>query len=118
MSLTRSRYFLFSLLSCWLLVWDALNGKPLFTYRGHSAAVWDIAWSPDGKNIASASKDANVQVWDAVTGRNMVTYRGHTKEVWAVSWSPDGTQIASVGDESPVQVWIVTTSKLLLSLRP
>jgi WD40 repeat protein len=44
-------------------VWDAFTGNNLLVYRGHSNKVWSVAWDPEGKRIASASKDQTVQVW-------------------------------------------------------
>jgi len=44
-------------------VWDAAHGGNAFIYRGHSGPVWTVAWSPDGKRIASGSADKTVQVW-------------------------------------------------------
>ena len=85
-------------------------GTTLYTYRGHSNGVLSVAWSPDGKRIASGSgdvfnlqKDHTVQVWDAANGGNVFTYRGHSNWVYAVVWSPDGRRIASGGDTT-VQV--------------
>ena len=77
----------------------------VITYHGHSSYIFSIAWSPDGKRIASGSKDGTVQVWDATSGRHIFTYRGHTASVKAVVWSPDGSYIASAGDDHTVQVW-------------
>ena len=41
---------------------------PLVTYKGHSSGVGYLAWSPDGKRIATASADKTTQIWDAATG--------------------------------------------------
>ncbi len=76
-----------------------------------------IAWSPDGKFIASAS--TNVQLWEATTGKIIFTYRGHLKTVNAVAWSIDrrtstagrGYLIASGSDDKTVQVWDAATGK-------
>ncbi len=85
-----------------VLVSPSLPGPQLlYTYRGHR--VGTVAWSPDGKRIASGSDDHTVQVWDAADGGHVFTYRGHPDVVNAVAWSPDGQRIASAGDT--MQVW-------------
>jgi WD40 repeat protein len=80
-------------------------GTTLYTYRGHSDVVLAVAWSPDGKRIASGGDDQTVQVWDAANGGNVYTYRGHSQQVWAVVWSPNGKRIASGSTDETVQVW-------------
>ncbi len=77
----------------------------LYTYRGHSDGVDAVAWSPDGRRIASGSLDTTVQVWDAADGGNVYTYRGHSGFVYAVAWSPNGKRIASGSSDKTVQVW-------------
>ena len=81
------------------------NRTSLYTYRGHGGRVWDAAWSPDAKHIASASSDKTVQVWDASGGGTLYTYTGHADSVYAVAWSPDGGRIASASFDKTVQVW-------------
>ncbi len=77
-----------------------------FTYQGHSSPVRTVAWSPDGKQIASGSSDKTVQVWNASDGSHVFTYRGHSDYMDAVAWSPpDGKRIASSSRDKTVQVW-------------
>jgi WD40 repeat protein len=85
-----------------------------FIYRGHTYEVRAVAWSPDGKRIASGGTDASVQVWDAATGEKMVTYRSDFHLVRAVAWSPDGKRIAS-SDDRTVQIWEISTGKHMLT---
>jgi WD40 repeat protein len=78
------------------------------TYRGHrhenDSPV--LAWSPDGKHIASAIH--NVKIWDAITGQDIFYYDGHKSDVMALAWSPDSTCIASGGQDQAIRVWEVT----------
>jgi WD40 repeat protein len=83
----------------------SVNQKSALIFTGHLAAVNALAWSPDGKLIASASDDTFVQIFDAHSGRRTILYSGHTEEVATVRWSPDGKFIASGGQDQTVQVW-------------
>lgn len=84
-------------------------------YRQHSSSLLSVAWSPDGRFIASGDTGGVVNVWDASSGETFTTYHGHTRFVRGVSWSPDGLHIASGGDygDSTVQVWEALTGKLV-----
>lgn len=101
-------------------VWNAIDGSNVFTYQGHSRALYGgvnaVAWSLDGSRIASASDD--VQVWNASDGSNVLTYKGGSIQgsVDAVAWSPDGNRIASdFGDE--VLVWNASNGSNICSYR-
>jgi hypothetical protein len=84
------------------------KSKALYTYQGHSGAVYAVIWSPDGKRIASGGTDGTVQVWNAADGGHVFTYRGHSDVVEVVAWSHDGKRIALGSREDTVQVWDAT----------
>lgn len=94
-----------------VVIWEAATGQSLLVYRGHAQDqpylfVNQVAWSPDGTQIASASEASGVvQVWKAATGQTVLLYRGHTAQLTALAWSPDGKRIASASLDGTVQVW-------------
>jgi WD40 repeat protein/serine/threonine protein kinase len=111
-------------------VWDAHTGQGLLTCKGHTGAVLSVAFSPDGKRLASASGDKTVKVWDAQTGQGLFTCKGHTAAVVSVAFSPDSTRLASSssapnryhgfrdpGEPGEVIVWDAQTGRELLSLK-
>jgi eukaryotic-like serine/threonine-protein kinase len=96
-----------------------LQETTITTYRGHTAPVNAVAWSPSDRreaahyrsHLASGSEDGTVQLWDAMTGRKISTYRGHSGGVSAIAWSPDGKWLASAGIDCTVQVWATATMR-------
>ncbi len=77
---------------------------------GHGDIVKAVAITPDGRIIASASKDGTVRRWDARTGAPFgEPMRGHRGGVWALAISTDGATIASGGDDGPVRTWETAT---------
>ena len=81
------------------------GGDTLFSLNQHTEIVFAVAWSPNGKEIATASADHTVKVWDEQSGTLICTYFGHSSEVYTLAWSPNGQEIASGGNDSTVQVW-------------
>jgi WD40 repeat protein len=92
-------------------------GTSLYTYRGHTSTVETVAWSPDGKRIASGGDDGTVQVWDAATGGHVFTYSGHSDRVRCAVWSPDGKRLVSGSADATAQLWDPSTARSILTYR-
>jgi WD40 repeat protein len=97
-------------------VWDAATGHEVLVLKGHTTWVWSVAFSLDGKQLASASGDETAKVWDAATGQEIRTLQGHTGMVQSVAFSPDGQRLASVGwRDKTVKVWDAATGREVLT---
>lgn len=89
-------------------VWNVVSGKRLSTYHGYSSlsdVVAAVAWSLDGKHIASGSTDKTVQLWEAASAQHLYTYKRHTGTVFALAWSPVAPHIASGSADDTVRIW-------------
>ena len=73
--------------------------------RGHTNIVSSIAWSPDGKILASNSVDDTIRLWDPRSGAFLQELTGHTDSIYSVAWSPDGKMLASGSVDDTIRLW-------------
>jgi WD40 repeat protein/serine/threonine protein kinase len=94
----------------WEVDWDAktYNDRPLHILKGHTRYVFKVAFSPDGRYLASGSWDATVKIWDVNTGQELQTLRGHAGSIYGLAFSPDGRRLATASGSAShgeVKVW-------------
>ncbi len=118
-----------------LTVWDALSGKEVVSFKAHEFLITSVAFSPDGKRIASASgtptgggrqESGEVRVWDAASGKELLTFPDLPHWANTVAFSPDGKYLAAglgylavMAPATPgeVRVWDAATGREIHNLR-
>ncbi len=98
-----------------IILWDTQNGNIKQRLIGHSDEVDAVAFSPNGKLLASGSYDKTVKIWNAETGKLEKTFQT-SQSVETVSFSPDSTIIRSADKAGTVQQWQIQTGQLLQTL--
>ena len=79
--------------------------------KGHSAALKTVAISPDGKFLATGSRDKSVKLWDYQSGLEIRSLIGHDHTVNGLSFSPNGLYLASSSADGTARIWDVLTGK-------
>jgi WD40 repeat protein/tRNA A-37 threonylcarbamoyl transferase component Bud32 len=96
-------------------VWDATSGGAIGALRGHEGPVSALAYSPDGKRLASGSADMTIRLWEPASGKEVAVLLGHEKRVEWLTYSPDGRRICSLDGES-CRLWDAATGRLIAVL--
>jgi WD40 repeat protein len=96
-----------------LRVWEADSGREVFTRKGHKDGVSAVAFSADGRWLASGGSDGTAKLWDAKSGQEQRTLEGHTGPVFGVEFHPDNGRLATASGDGTVRVWGVDGKPLL-----
>ncbi|MDI1433284.1 WD40 repeat domain-containing protein [Polyangium sorediatum] len=85
------------------------TNAPARPLLGHTGPVEALAFSPDGKRLASGSRDKSVRIWDVAAGTEKFRLPGHSNTVTAVAFSPDGNLLASGSADKSARIWDAAT---------
>ena len=91
--------------------WEADTGKELPPFPGHGRGISDIAFSADGKYLATAGWDQTARLWDVASRRAVLTYYGHDAALSSIAFSPDGRHAASAGLDRAIHIWDAATGQ-------
>lgn len=95
---------------------NPLFGEELYTITNHTGGVRTVAFSPDGRYLASGGGDSLIKVWNVRNGDELYTLRGHTQGIENLAFSPDNMFLASSSSDATIKIWNVTNGKELQTL--
>ena len=92
-------------------LFDVASGTEQIIITSHSDWVFAVAWSSDGTQLATGSRDKTAKVFDAKTGELLITYNGHNQPVRGVLFHPDGKEVYSAGSDNKLHRWSIAEGK-------
>jgi WD40 repeat protein len=100
----------------WRYLWRRCQGDQRTTLRGNGSWVLAVAFSPDGKTLATGIDDGTVDLWDVPSQRRLGVLRGHTDSIGAVAFSPNGKILVTGSDDTTIRLWDIPRRQALATL--
>lgn len=97
-------------------IWDVASGREIGNLTGHGRAVAKVAFSRDGKLLATGGTDNTIKIWDLAAKRELATLTGHTANIESLDFHPDARLLATAGEDGSTFLWDTKTGEHLLTL--
>src|SRR6185437_11308488 len=98
-----------------LKVWDFSTGQLAFNLPRQAKGINVVVFSPDGKSLAAAGMDSNIEIWDCAS-KQARFLQGHSDEITSLVFADSGTKLISAGIDKTVRVWNWKTGEAVSSL--
>jgi len=98
-----------------LKVWNSTTGEELLGLKD-AGSILGVAFSPDGKRLATGNGEGIAAIWDAASGKKLFSFFGHSRPVFSVAFTPDGSRLATASGDGTVKLWDTKTGEELLTL--
>ena len=98
-------------------IWDAVTGEELVVLRGHLARVEAVSWSPDGRYLATGSRDKSIRIFDATSGGQVSVLAGSAAGISKVAWNSSGDRILASNPRESI-VWDISSSDAASRVMP
>jgi WD40 repeat protein len=99
--------------------WNTPNKQPprlVRALKGHSDLVHSATFSPNGKEVVTASYDRTAKIWDVGTGKVLESLNGHKDRVYSAAFNKDGTKVVTASDDGTAKIWSTNTGKVVQTL--
>jgi WD40 repeat protein len=94
-------------------LYNIFTGSPYLSCLAHTDSVRAVAFSTDGKMLASGSEDGSLRLWGAITGERVQILYEHNSRIWSLAFSPDGILLASGSTDQTIRLWKIQTGECL-----
>jgi WD40 repeat protein/DNA-binding SARP family transcriptional activator len=101
-------------------IWDVTDGRrpaPLVSFAAHKGIVGALAFSPNGRFLATAGEDTTAKLWDLRTGQRVLTLSGAARRLSVVAFSPDGSRLVTGSGDGTVRVYVLPVDELMALAR-
>ena len=99
-----------------ITVWNIKSGEEAFTFSGNQKSVIALAFSPDGRSLASADEDGGITVWDVTNRELRRNLAGHSAAVHSLAFEPRTSILFSAGDDGTIKLWNISSGAELATL--